>query len=136
MIKVACDICGQQLKSVANEVIAKRSLGYHKRSVHGIVGITSTAEGKRLLARMRHYRLAGLTDRQIEDREQHYREKMALKANHNPPTVPTAATPAEVPVRLKKPKERTAEPLKLSECPVCGSRFFITKKDSNETDTD
>lgn len=131
MIKVTCDICKQQVANVQDEAGAKRTLGFHKRIYHGIVGETATPEGKRRLARLRHYRLAGLNEKQIQEREAAY----ALK-KHKPLEVePVSESYSSAPVHRQVSAGRPAEPLALTECPLCHCRFYFTKPSRGRKDS-
>lgn len=114
---VACPECGQQFTSKAKAGMA-RALGYHRRMVHGIVGITSTLEGKRQVARLRHYKLAGLSEKQIAEREKHYAERQKELAIQSAAEDTTGTAP------VKRRKSNTVEPLAVDVCPRCGMRFL------------
>lgn len=131
MIKVTCDICHQQVGNVQDEIGVKRVLGFHKRIVHGVVGETSTPEGKRRMARFAHYRKAGLNEKQMEMREQAYQLK-----KHKPlPVEPVSESYSAAPVQRQVSSGRPAEPLALTECPLCHCRFYFTKPSRGRKDS-
>ena len=104
MITLKCDVCGEQVKPAKDEARANINLGQHKRSKHSIKGMTS---------RERYYVYAKkMTIEQA-------RAAIAAKDGGNPP-VPRAV----------KPRSEVV-PAALTQCCVCGSRFYVAKG-SNE----
>jgi len=119
--KAACDKCKWTCEH-EKELVVKQKLGFHRRSAHGIEGVSARPGAKRLAAREAYWRKSGYSEEDIAQKRAAYNAKHARDA--------TSATGLE-PIR-KQPR-REAQPLALSECPCCGARFFITKKDSDET---
>jgi len=105
-----CDICKCKIGPSKNQGALNRAMGWHKLHAHGIKGVTTTLEGKRSAARARHWRIAGLNDRQIAEREAEF-----LKAH------PTGASI----VRKKKPGQ--AIHMGLDKCPKCDTYFWSSK---------
>jgi len=122
---VACDICKQTFEHEKG-IVAKQMLGTHRKFKHGISGSTSP-EGRRQYAREQYWRKQGYTEEQIAQKKKEYAAKEAGKhafglCKDDP--IPTQES------AIKKPK-REAQPLSLSECPCCGARFFVMRKDSD-----
>lgn len=118
----ACDICNRVFEH-EKEVVVKQQVGFHKRHAHGIAGVTSTPESRRAGAREYYYRKQGYSEAEIAKKMAEYNHKNAFGLTKESP-IPTTGETA------KKQPRREAQPLALSECPCCGARFFVTKKDS------
>ena len=117
----ACDICHKEIQA-NNPVSLNRVMGYHKRRHHGIQGVASTPAGRRAMARARHWRLAGMSPKQIEERESQFLLKHPESGiNENNGNEPVA--------RKKKPVEEVT-PVGLKECPNCGCRFYMARSNS------
>lgn len=113
-----CDICN--LPITANNLAGvKRQIGFHKRKAHGILGATATPAGKRAIARTRHWRMKGLSPKEIKERERQFLEKHPESGNNNPETGGL--------IRKTKPKEDKTVPAYLCECPnpSCHCRFYM-----------
>lgn len=119
-----CDICHEPI-SAFDQGNYKRKLGYHKRIHHGIVGATSTPAGKRSLARKRHWRLQGLSPRQVEEREHQFLLKHPESGRNED------NGQSEPVIRKKKPTEEVT-PVGLKECPNCGCRFYMARSNSEK----
>lgn len=124
-----CDICKREF-TARNERILGQVIGFHKRKAHQIAGVFSTPEGKRRAARQRHWKLQGLSEAEIADKEKAFAEKDAARAAAAAATATTAppGTAPLAPIRRKKKGQSDAEPLGLKECACCETEFFVKKK--------
>lgn len=115
-----CDICKRPFEH-EKELVLRQMIGFHKLKVHGIPGVTSLPETKRMNARLAYWRKMGYSEQEIALRQARYEAKQSTQN-------PAAASGPPV----KKPKASDAVPLPLTECPKCHIRFWYTepRKDS------
>lgn len=116
-----CDICKRTFEH-EKQLVVNQQLGFHKRHEHGIDGASKDPEARRINAREAYWRKMGYSSKEIERRRQSYAEKQAAVA-----ASPTQTPPSEP---VKKQTKRDADPLPLTQCPCCGARFWVTRKDS------
>lgn len=119
-----CEICNEEINA-RDENGLKRQMGFHKRIHHGIQGITSSPAGKRSAARKRHWRLQGLSPKQVEERERQFLLKHPESGRNED------NGQSEPVVRKKKPTEEVT-PVGLKECPNCGCRFYMARSNSEK----
>lgn len=117
----ACGLCKRTFEH-EKELVVKQMLGYHMKTAHGIQGVSKDPEARRRHSREAYWKKMGYSEEVIAKKRALYEAKVA--SSHTP-------TPTQSEANRKQPR-REAVPLALSECPCCGARFFVTKKDSNE----
>lgn len=132
-----CPQCGDEIHPAKTQEAFNRTLGLHMRNKHGIVGkwrsrgshhkngtmesdITKAAEEKRRLE-LKQYkrdwwqrnknRLATKPKQTAEERKEYQRQYRLKRKQMAAPAAPTAQV----------------DPCKLSECPHCGTRFYMIK---------
>jgi hypothetical protein len=127
LITGACDICKQEIKPAKDRGQLNRNLGWHKLTVHGIKGASATLEGKRAAARARHWKEDGMTPEQIAQREDEFQAKHADRKHSAPTDQPSTEEQSYQRKPSAKLKYGEPEPAGLTECCVCGARFYVTK---------
>lgn len=117
IVRGTCNICKWETEA-SDQGQVNRNLGWHKRTAHGIVGESSTPEGKRIRARARHWRNAGMSEAQIARREAEFQAKHGSNStpqtNHEP-------TPSR-----KAPKVTESIEMVFI-CPKCHARVYVAE---------
>jgi hypothetical protein len=129
-----CPDCRQEIEG-PNQAQANRTLGLHRRKVHGYHS-PNYAESKayRNRARARRNGLDLTAGKTTEDRRREYqrlyraRKKVVLEAKQKALSFAYPRFRQEEQTPAPKLTASQAEPCKLSECPVCHSKFYVVKE--------
>lgn len=130
-----CDICGQVIGG-KNERGLKQGMGVHKRTAHGIKSLKYVpaekrqevaADNKASIAKALQARWSGHTRQTPEEVRAKARERYAKQKAER-----LAHLYREKPAQngSVEPPSTNAIPCKLSECPCCGTRFYMVKGNS------
>lgn len=124
-----CPECKRQFEA-RTPIILKQMIGFHLRHAHGRPGVFSTPEGKRRAARHRHWRLNGLTDAQIAEKEKLFQQKHQEQPAAKP--VPQYVLDRRERQRRwnEKRKQKPDEPAEVKLffiCPSCHCRIYVGK---------
>lgn len=142
MLKAKCDICNQEVAPALNKAALARNMGLHKWRVHGVRGThyqrnQAGREARELAVAsalnsptLRANNPRGLPDSMLTPqqlaRRQYQRDWARKRAENSPP--PPESGVIEAPAkRQRKAQEQEVIPCRLSECPNCGSRFYMAR---------
>ena len=121
MIQKTCDICGAKAKPADSDQQANRNLGMHKWSAHQVRGTANSSRYKQAREAKDPKRVLqkpiAVEGDPVGNRKRYqawYRATHKNKARRARPVHATVTESEPVPIRL-------------SECPCCGARFWAVK---------